>query len=197
MKKVKRIKNNLSSLLEAKNITQKELAKKIGITEATLSDFLNLKRSTINIELVNKILTEMADDIVSIDDVFSIVETFKLDLYREDRYYKSPTIDNIYFSYNNNPNNSYVETLELLEDGRIFVSRLNISIEDFIPEKIAKRFETYKNTCDDLDDIYIGNKDVTFIHQFIIITIYEGILKDVQKYKNKEEALEVIEMLYL
>lgn len=215
MKRMKRIKNNLSDVIKGK-ITQKDLARKVNVTEATLSDFLNMKRSTINIDLLNKILTEMnrsitvEDDFASlierlnpsISDIFSIVETFELELYEEGKYYNSPTLENIYFIYSNNPNNSYVETIEVLEDGRVLITYLDIPIDEFNVENISERFNKYNNLKTKLlhASIVESNKNVEellFVDKFILLTMYEGKVKELNKYPSKEYALEAIEMLYL
>lgn len=217
MKKIKRIKNNLSEIIMGK-ITQKDLAKKVNVTEATLSDFLNMKRSTINIDLLNSILTEMSisitpeDDFASlierlnpsISDIFSIVETFELELYEENKYNKSPTSDNVYFCYSNNPNNSFVETIEILDDGRVLTTHLNIPIEEFTPENIAKRFKQHESPenvallMNNKIEPLVGNfEEIAFVDRFISLARYEGKVKDLLKYADKNQAIETIEMLYL
>lgn len=61
----------LSTLLEEKNITQRELADKINVTEVTISRYLSGERSP-RIEIVNKI-AEYFD--VSIDYLLGRVDT--------------------------------------------------------------------------------------------------------------------------
>lgn len=196
MKKVRKITNNLPCILKKKNMTQKELADRIQVTEAVISDFVNMKRTSVNIELINKIVTEMKDEISSISDVFSITETIELEIYEANKLHKSKTRNNTYFKYSNNSKHVHFETFEVLDDGRVFVSLLRIQLCNFTPKKISKRFESYESSSDDLENEDL-NKEIVFIHKLTILAIYEGILKEVQKYKDKEEAINKIESTYL
>ena len=65
----------LSILLEEKNITQRELAEKINVTEVTISRYLSGERSP-RIEIVSKIAEFFG---VSIDSLLGKEETASLD----------------------------------------------------------------------------------------------------------------------
>lgn len=192
MKKCKRIKNLLSDLLK-NNMTQKEFAKKLKVTESTLSDFTNLKRSTININLLNDIVTCKDLNIKSITDILSIVETFSMDKYEEYKYYPAPVDKDCYFSFSNNPNSSYIEVLDVLNDGRVLITRHNILIENFIPETIHAEFKK----SDFLEPLKNLDDEDMFVHEFVSVAKKDGIIKDMIKYSNKSEALQVVDMLYL
>lgn len=192
MKEYKRIKNLLNSLLGDK-MTQKQIAKKLGVTEATLSDFTNLKRSTINIGLLNDILNCKDLNIDSVSDLFSIVESFSLEKYEETKYYPVPAEEYCFFSFSNNPNNSYVEVLEALNDGRVLVTRFNPGVERFTVDAIHNQFielglQESKIALDEED---------TFVHELTSVAKRAGIIKEVMKYIDRAEALQTIEMLYL
>ena len=87
-------KKRLQLLLDEKNMNQKELAKKVGVTEVTISRYMNGERKP-RIEIVNKlaeVLGTTTDYLLGNSDVknpyedkkdFDVVDEFLLDLKKE------------------------------------------------------------------------------------------------------------------
>lgn len=62
------LKNKTLDILKEKELTQKDLSEMTGIREATISEFVNLRRSTININMLIKIMNVL--DINNLDNIF-------------------------------------------------------------------------------------------------------------------------------
>lgn len=160
--------------------------------------------------MLNKIITELNklnplsyENRIVMSEIFSVIETFELVMYEEDKYYKAFNCENIFFSYSTNPNNSCIEVVEILEDGRVFTFCLNISVEEFTPKNIFKKIKKYIDSSElfllfeRFKDVENIAKELVFVEQFIKLAKYEGEVKKTQKYKNKNEAINIIKKLYL
>ena len=207
MIKVKKVRNNLSAIIQGK-VTQKELAKEVGTTEASLSDFSNMKRSTINVELLVNILTYINENIIkdmqiTPNDMFSIVDTFVLEKYKEKEIHLTPTMQNIYFRYSTDPNDVFIEAFDIVPNGRIIQSKLVLNSYTFRFENICKIYNSIVDVgMMPMDDYYICNfredcdySEEGFIHRFTSVALYKGEIVKITKMKNEEEATEFINKL--
>lgn len=66
-----RFRNKLKEHLQNKGMTQKELAKELGISERTLSEFANDLRGTINKQLLSKVMDYFG--FTRIDEIYEYI----------------------------------------------------------------------------------------------------------------------------
>lgn len=174
MKKVVKIKNNLEEILKKRNIKKSDFANAIGTTNSTISNFISQERSTYNISLVEKMLSELG---IEMRELFSTVKMYEFDDYEPGKFYKYEGKEDYYFSYSNIPN-SLLFHLLIVKD--------NIVVE-------------FKATM--LKNFFIVNsepfmEDAEFLKTLVEYTEKNG-KSEVSVYESKEEALETINMLYL
>ena len=62
----------LKELMKGKNITQLALSEETGIRQAAISELINMKRQSVNIEHLNLIITAMK--VSDVNKLFEIVE---------------------------------------------------------------------------------------------------------------------------
>jgi len=178
--------NNLQKLLDEHNLNQKDLAKMIGEREASISEFIKLKRSTINIDLILKIATALKIEDISI--ILSLKKVITIKDYEQNKWYTLSTNNMVRFAYICGSNEETFEIVEIMDNGVVIHQKY--SITEYDDKKVMEEFEKIKVELPD----NIIEDDLTLM--LIELCRYEGEQVSLNRYKTVENAIETVEMLY-
>lgn len=188
------IQNNLKTILNERNLTQKELAEILEEREATISDFIKLKRSTINIELLLKIASTL--EIVDITEILSFKKAFKAKKSVYNTWYDFCEDGKTRFAYINDKDKLTFEVAEVSDNGMLTHQKYDISNMD--KEDIINEFEKLELTLEVKD--FNGKKGfyeeshITFM--LIMICRYRGSFDATYRLKSIKEAKDTLNLLY-
>lgn len=182
------IENNLQSLLNERNLTQKDLASMVNERETSISEFSKLKRSTINIELLLKIASVLM--IENINDLLCFKKLFELENYNQNNWY--PLIENeensTGFSYIVDKNNASFDLIEVSDNGILTHQRYDIS--NYSKDDIIKEFEKSKLILSE------GLLEDELTLMLVQLCRYQGKFISTNRFKSVNEALETMDLFY-
>lgn len=180
------LRNNLKEILSKRKITQKELANLINERESTISEFIKLKRSVLNIELILKLATVL--NIENIADLISLEPAFKIEGLVQNNWYTLSVSEKVRFSYKHESNEEAFEMAEVLDSGIIILSRY--SLKDKSMKEIDELFEELEvEINNDAEESYS-------VLKLIEICRYRGEVTETFRYKSGKEATEVFQLLF-
>lgn len=179
------LKNNLLEVLKNKGISQKELAEGINEREATISEFIRLKRTTINIDLLLKLATYL--NIKDLGDLIYLEEAFDIGDIKQNKVYTSPISSKVLYTYLQENNQEKIQVSELLTEGIIVVSEFTLD---------GQSRKDIDNLFNSLDIIANNATDNMFIIKLIEVCRYKGDIIETYRYKTYEEALDAFELLF-
>lgn len=178
--------NNLQKLLDEHNLSQKDLAKMIGEREASISEFIKLKRSSINIDLLLKISTALKIEDISI--ILSLKKVLSINDYEQNKWYTLSTNNMVRFAYICGSNGETFEIVEIMGNGVVIHQKYDITEYDNgnVTEEFKKlNIELSNNIIED---------ELTLM--LIELCRYEGEQVSLNRYKTVEDAIETVEILY-
>lgn len=178
-----KIGNKLHERLEELGMSQKNLAEAINEREASISDFINLKRGSLNVGLIAKIATALKFE--SVSDLLEFKEVICSDNYIQNKWYELS--EYMSFAYIYNSNELYFEVAEATESSILLHNRYLISDrnKDDINNEFAKL--GIKEEFDLKDEL---------TSKFISLCRFNGEVVSAHRYKDRESAREVLYMLY-
>lgn len=180
------IENKLQDILFERAMTQKDLAKMIEEREATISEFIKLKRTTINIDLLLKIASAL--NIKDIEDILSFKETLRVNGYDYNNWYTLEENNRLRFAYLTYKNKSTFEFAEVLDEG-IFLHKAyeitDCSIDDVVKEFLKKSNTTFP------ERILESKINIMLIY---LCRRYGKIISN-KTFKTVDEAIEALELL--
>lgn len=180
------LKNHLQGILLKEGMTQKELANLTSEREAAISDFIKLKRSTLNIELILKVATVLG--IENIEELVSLEPTFKVEGVVQNKWYTLSTSKKVRFSYSHESNEETFKMAEVLDSGIIMQSEY--SLTDKSMKEINELFKELKI------ELNTNAKESESVLKLIEICRYRGDVTETLRYQSDEEAIEVFELLF-
>lgn len=175
---------HLQDILEKRGITQKEFASMIEERPATISEFVNFRRTTINMDLFLKIATAL--DVKDVNELISLKDVFIVKDYDQNRWYNFN--DRVKFSYQCDSHKEVFELAEVLDNGTLLHQRY--PIEELNDRIIEERYNALNK---ELTDNSLHD-DVTLM--LIELTRYEGEQILVTRFKAVKEAVESLELLF-
>ena len=185
------LRNHLEEILKERNITQKELAETVGERPNNIGDFINLKRSTVNIELLIKIASYLK--ISKIEEILSFVEVFRDDRFSPFEWYKlslekyGQEAGTIRFSFSYQNNKETFVVMEVTSEGLFVSSKYVLTGRN--AEEIELSFHELglKGVPSGLDD-----ED---IYKLVQVCRYSPDHVDTKRYKSKDEARGIMETI--
>lgn len=180
------LKNNMKVLMRNRGMSQKELAQQIGEREASVSDFVRLKRSTINIGLLQKIASALS--VSSIDELISLQPILQNDQVKFEEWQTYSLTPSILYAYMTTQDALHFDTVEVSETGVLLHQRLDVT--GWTEQDIEERFTSIRVPLD------ADATEDRLTKMLLTICRYRGGEVLAARYPSEQEALEMLDVLY-
>lgn len=164
--------NRLKDILKEKKVTQKELARHIGEWESVVSDFINLKRGSLNIDLMLKIMGAL--EIEDLGEIFSTREVLFSQIYNQGQWVIVPATNHrMRFMYSIEKGHAYFSVLVVTQPGELIIRRFDITneTEDTIVERFYRDIYPFRLTYENPLS-FVDAQDYTKV--LIDLALYQG-----------------------
>lgn len=176
--------NHLSKLLKDRSISQKELAEVIKEREATISDFANFKRGSVNMEMLLKISSFL--QLSTVDELLSFKRLSYVPICKQNEWH---TLNEcVKFGYFCSTNKQTFELAEVFVNATLTHQRYDIT--ELNENMISELFEQ----LGELESVASFEDETT--RMLIEICRYKGEVILTSRRKTKKEALIDLDILF-